>query len=482
MQTDYLTPMAFLHRQIEEINNYPDKSVFYQNPQIYDGWLALVRAIENIQINEKIERNKKWEERTESYIEYLLTMRQLHIKYIELYKDYYGNLKRLFDFYGDWLVGDCIEGESGLALVVGEYGGEIDADIDMTKFVEEVNRDSLKARSAQFSILAKVLQVLVAVMNRGGKIVNELNPSIDNFAQAIDDDLREWTNSFGKDMLRKMREDLNRNYKEHRTDPYTPELWDEMLQADEEALKLAKRQELSICKDVKQEHWGEDLAKCMDDNGRLMQQILSLCHTEELFDSRDANNVIPFVGLLNPNNLEVFYEIIVRRSLIQCEMFPKLKEQHEEWLNNANEQPEENNDTRMDSARQSKLDEIIRILQKGNWKQPATASNVELLLNTVFGKDVSLLDEGDATECKKMWALVEGGGGERMVIVPANLAGFFAEENLLAGSPKEISTALFGNGNQVNNINKGNSNRCSTAFTMIISFLKKYIDKIIRQV
>ena len=68
-----------------------------------------------------------------------------------------------------------------------------------------------------------------------------------------------------------------------------------------------------------------------------------------------------------------------------------------------------------------------------------------------------------------------------MVIVPANLAGFFKEENLLKGSPKEISNALFDNGNQVNNINKGNSNRCSNDFDAVIPFLKKYIDKIIRQ-
>ena len=146
------------------------------------------------------------------------------------------------------------------------------------------------------------------------------------------------------------------------------------------------------------------------------------------------------------------------------------------------QKPEEEEDVGLSPARQSKLDEIINILQKGNWKQPATAENIEQLLNTVFGKDKSLLDEEDVDKCEKMWALVEGGGGDRMVIVPANLAGFFAEENLLVGSPKEISTALFGNGNQVNNINKGNSNRCSAAFMVLIPFLKKYIGKMIRQI
>ena len=91
------------------------------------------------------------------------------------------------------------------------------------------------------------------------------------------------------------------------------------------------------------------------------------------------------------------------------------------------------------------------------------------------------MDDADVPLCEKMWALVEGGSGERMLIVPANLAGFFSEENLLAGSPTEISNDLFGNGTHVNNINKGNSNRCSKAFSEVIPFLRKYIDKMIRQ-
>ena len=79
-----------------------------------------------------------------------------------------------------------------------------------------------------------------------------------------------------------------------------------------------------------------------------------------------------------------------------------------------------------------------------------------------------------------MWALVEGGSGDRLLIVPANLAGFFSEENLLAGSPTEISNDLFGNGSHVNNINKGHSSRCSKALSEVIPFLRKYIDKMIR--
>lgn len=220
-------------------------------------------------------------------------------------------------------------------------------------------------------------------------------------------------------------------------------------------------------------------------NFSLLEKVKTTCLDGEFFDISFSIGTHNLLSSLNADNLDLFYELVLRRNIIQREMFPdKLSVQYDEWINPKEEQqPEEvENNNGLSDVRQSKLNEIISILQKGNWKQPATADNIETFLNAIFGKDTSLLDEGDVDKCEKMWSLVEGGGGDRMEIVPANLAGFFSEENLLTGSPKEISTALFGNGNQVNNINKGNSNRCSVAFRGVIPFIKKYIDKIIRQI
>lgn len=474
--------MSFLYHQLEEIDNYSDKSLFFQNPQIFEGWLALVRAIEKIETWEAAEDKTKWEDRTETYVTYLLTLREYYFKYQKLYKDYYEQLSKLLECYGGWLEGDCISADGIEALSADNYCDDLEDVDDIILRLNNLNRDSLHARSAVHSILTDILAILMPVMNRGALKITGMNPTIEDFAKAIDDDLRECTFSFGKSMFKDMKEDLNRHYKTYRTAPYTPELWGDLLAADEEALSLAKRKQLADCDTTKQEHWGEDMKKQMDENSELMQLIYSSCRTDELFDLRMVDDIQRFISLLTPENLSIFYDIIVRRNLIQCEMFPELKVQHEAWLNKVNEPPEEDAEIGLSIARQSKLDEIIGILQKGNWKQPATADNIEQLLNTLFGKDTSSLEEGDEAQCEKMWALVEGGGGDRMVIMPANLAGFLKEENLLKGSPKEISNALFDNGNQVNNINKGNSNRCSAAFEATIPFIKKCIDKIIRQV
>lgn len=476
---DIVISIKFLQEQLDNIDNYLDKSLIFQNPDIIESWIKLARSAEELDEGYDPEYVKDWLQRTETYVGYLLSMRMIHLLFNGIQCGYLDLMKNIINYYNDWEKKEFIKAD--IIEVLPDSKNLENLKEEITKDYEELNCRLLKARSEEQEMLLHIFHYLMGIMDRVNQILMNFVPSIDDFAKAIDKDLREWTHNFGDDMFKEMKEDLNRNYKEYRTAPYTPELWGRMLDADEEALKMAKVQQLAECNAPKQEHWGEDMKKKMDDNGKLMSQIYSLCHTDDLFDLSNAENLKTILRLLKPDNLSMFYDIIVRRTLIQCEMFPYLKVQHDDWLNKIQEKPEDGEDSTLSEARQSKLDEIIGILQKGNWKQPATADNVEQLLNTVFGKDTSLLDDGDTDECEKMWSLVETGGGERMVIVPANFAGFFAEENLLAGSPKEISNALFGNGNQVNNINKGNSNRCSAAFRETIPILKKYIDKIIRQ-
>ncbi len=474
----------FLQEQIEKIDGYPDKSLFYQNPQIIEGWVKLVRATEKIKDGYDPESVKDWLQRTETYVGYLITLRKLNLIYKSLELKNLDLIKKLIDFYDGWEERGFINADLVESLSGGKYLGVLKKDI--TQNYEELNSKLLHARSVVNTILFEdINNFLLAVMDRVSHNLMSLAPTVEDFAKAIDEDLREWTKHFGNKLIRDMKEDLNRHYKVHRTDHNTIELWSDMLDADEKALNMSKRQELAECDEPKQEHWGEDMKKQMDENGRLMQQILSSCRSDELLDLGKAENVEHLIPLLTPDNLDMFYEIIVRRSLIQCEMFPELKAQHDDWLNKIQEKPDDGEDSTLREVRQSKLDEIIGILQNGNWKQPATAENVELLLNAVFGRDLSSLDEGDETQCEKMWALVENGKGkDRKVIVAAKLAGFLGrEENLMkVDGPKAISDDLFGKANnQVSAINKGKLG-CSSDFDAVIPFLKKYIDKIIRQV
>jgi len=297
---------------------------------------------------------------------------------------------------------------------------------------------------------------------------------------SLENELRQYAKEVGSNVERDLRK-IAQNLKSSRSSPLTSEVWGKVMDEEDKLFDLAINGCLGETEEKQLEHISATKEQLID-NYSLLQKIKSTCLDEELFDIRLSVETHNLLLSLNADNLELFYELVLRRNIIQREMFPdKLKAQYEEWLSQTEEQ-QLDEDTELTAARQSKLNEIIGIFKNGNWKTPATADNIELLMNVIFGKDKSLLEEGDVDNCENMWALIEGGSGDRMVIMPANLAGYFAEENLLAGSPKVISNALFGNGNQVNNINKGNSNRCSAAFTVIIPFLKKYIDKIIRQI
>lgn len=477
---DIVISIKFLQEQLDNIDNYLDKSLIFQNPDIIESWIKLARSAEELDEGYDPEYVKDWLQRTETYVGYLLSMRMIHLLSNGIQCGYLDLMKNIINYYNDWEKKEFIKAD--IIEVLPDSKNLENLKEEITKDYEELNCRLLKARSEEQEMLLHIFHYLMGIMDRVNQILMNFVPSIDDFAKAIDKDLREWTHNFGDDMFKEMKEDLNRNYKEYRTAPYTPELWGRMLDADEEALKMAKVQQLAECNAPKQEHWGEDMKKKMDDNGKLMSQIYSLCHTEELFDLSNTENLKTIIRLLTPDNLSMFYDIIVRRTLIQCEMFPYLKVQHDEWLNKSIGQWEDGEESMLSEVRQSKLDEIISKLQNGQWKEPATSDNIAQLLNAVFGRDLSSLDESDKDQCERMWAWAEGSSGNRMEIVPANLAGFFSEENLLSGSPKEISNDLFGERNdQTNNINKGNSKRCSNAFNEVLPFLKKYTAKIVRQ-
>ena len=355
--------------------------------------------------------------------------------------------------------------------------------IDFYMFQSDIINDGhYKGLLGIYRCLDSIFTFMCTVCSYPTELTTGYKPNQDEIIFCLENELRKYAHEIGNKIERDLKKTAQ-TLKPYRNAPLTPNVWGQVMQQEDDMYEQAINTKVGEI----DEKYLENISvttNMLIDNYSLLQKIKNTCLDEELFDIRLSVGTHNLLSSLNSNNLDLFYELVLRRNIIQREMFPdELGTKYEEWLNPIKEQQsEEDEEIGLSIARQSKLDDIISILQKGYWKQPATAENITLLLNSVFGKDTSLLDEGDDALCEKMWALVEGGGGDRMVIMPANLAGYFAEENLLAGSPKEISNALFDNGNQVNNINKGNSNRCSAAFKGIIPFLKKYIDKIIRQI
>lgn len=312
------------------------------------------------------------------------------------------------------------------------------------------------------------------------------NPSLIEITKAMEKELRQYAKEKGEEMYRNLKQIYFKLYRSNPSSQPT-DIWGKVMKLEDDAFSLAISGKLVENNEDYFEHLVEDQRKQWTDNNLLLQIIKDTCIDDELFDVKLAVGTYHLLSAVCADNLDLFYELVLRRNIIHCEMFPKeLKAKYEEWVSPSEERPtEENRETLLDEARLAKLNEIIRILQKGNWKNPATTENVTILLNTVFGKDVSLLEESDVPQCEKMWFWAEHGGGDRIKnVVPSNLAGLFRVENLLNGTPNEISKTLFGkiDSKYISNINNGDVNNSSSeAYKAIVPFLKKYISKIIRK-
>lgn len=334
----------FLYEQINEIDKYPDKSLFFQNPLIIEGWISMVRTLQEVKKWEVPEDDEQWEECAEMYVAYLFELRAICDMYIDLYRAYYKHLWSLLEFYGGWLEGEYISYDGMEALCNDKYEKDLKDVEDLPMYLAKLNKESHEARFAAYSILSDAFDLIMAIMNRGGKIVIALNPTEEDFAKAFDADIRTRTRSLKEKMFREMEEEMARHYMENRTDGYTRQMWGKMQVADEEALKMANNKQLTKCNDPKQEHWGKGMKARMERNGKLMGTILSLIKYNKLFDLSEPENIKPLIKLLEPKNLSLFYDIIIRRSLIQCEMFPELKAQHDAWLYNTEENAEDDDE------------------------------------------------------------------------------------------------------------------------------------------
>lgn len=90
-----------------------------------------------------------------------------------------------------------------------------------------------------------------------------------------------------------------------------------------------------------------------------------------------------------------------------------------------------------------------------------------------------MLDAEDVVLTRKVREFFKTGRGERVVISTANIVGYLMRYQMIGGGALAISKSIFGDAEQVNNINKGKDGGASAAFTELETLLDKYRKKII---
>lgn len=132
-------------------------------------------------------------------------------------------------------------------------------------------------------------------------------------------------------------------------------------------------------------------------------------------------------------------------------------------------------------VRQSILDQLLDLTDKGDWVNGIAAEHVKQMLQTVLGQDETSLSPKEVELSEVLWHLLESGRGDRVKIVWQNIVGYLDDKKLLRlkGSPA-LNKDFFGDDKGYTNIDKGRPSKglMTADFENIIPLLDAYVPKV----
>jgi len=133
------------------------------------------------------------------------------------------------------------------------------------------------------------------------------------------------------------------------------------------------------------------------------------------------------------------------------------------------------------AGRQSILDHLLDLADKGDWVSGVTSENVKTMLKTVLGQGEKPLTGKEGELSEKLWNLLESGRGERLRVTWQNMVGYYDDRHLLKlKSAPALNTDFFGDKDGSDNINKGRPSRdnMSSGFQEVLPLLDAYVPKL----
>ena len=310
---------------------WSDWRILFSDRQIMDTVLELATLMQTIGLDEETDDDVDELDDTRSPAENLLQLNKCCSDFQHLYTIFdtlLGKLEMCHDvtFENPFFSTEVID-ELSSASYMQELGG------DVRQHLSELNVEIRQELTHTRTILKSVSDIILSVMKQGKEIADARCPSRDKIVEAIENDIRMTTSYVADDWLDDMKQHLCMYYNTKPTELSDPNQWCVMQSEINEALTLAMEQGFADNEDQKYELWREDLRDEMDENPELVRRIFCMFYPDKLFDLRPISDLGDPICLLDETNLYMFYEIIVKWNLVQCEMFPELKKQHEEWLN-----------------------------------------------------------------------------------------------------------------------------------------------------
>ena len=135
----------------------------------------------------------------------------------------------------------------------------------------------------------------------------------------------------------------------------------------------------------------------------------------------------------------------------------------------------------LSTPRQSILDQLLNLADKGDWVNGVTSEDVKAMLKIVLGQGENPLSVKETEHSEILWRLLESGRGDRVKIVWQNIVGYLDDKKLFRqkGSPA-LNKDFFGDDKGYTNIDKGRPNKglMTPDFESIIPLLDAYIPKL----
>ena len=135
----------------------------------------------------------------------------------------------------------------------------------------------------------------------------------------------------------------------------------------------------------------------------------------------------------------------------------------------------------LSTPRQSILDQLLNLADKGDWVNGITSEDVKAMLKIVLGQGETPLSVKETEHSEILWRLLESGRGDRVKIVWQNIVGYLDDKKLfrLKGSPA-LNKDFFGDDKGYTNIDKGRPNKglMTPDFESIIPLLDAYVPKL----
>ena len=188
--------------------------------------------------------------------------------------------------------------------------------------------------------LSYILDLMYTVSSYPYDLTNGTEISLEDTINALEKGLRQYAIEVGKDVERDLKI-MAQGLKPSRNATIDSNVWGKVMDEEDRIYNSAISGK-----------WGEDDERLLEhisatkeqltENFALLQKIKTSSFDEELFDIRLSVKNHQLLSSINTENLDLFYELVLRRNIIHCEMFPEeLRAKYDEWLKGNVESTEE---------------------------------------------------------------------------------------------------------------------------------------------